>query len=224
MLTDKRFLPDQLPGSIEDFWNSGDVAAAQLLRTLARHGFDPAGKSCVEYGCGVGRVTMALARSFRHVDAYDISAGHLELARQRARELGLGNVRFHECAANILADLEPCDAYYSRIVLQHNPPPLITQLIRKALTALRPGGIAAFQVPSYISGYRFRLRDWLAAKHPLDMQMHCLPQPKIFELAAEQRCTLLEVREDGAAGARERIISNTFVVRKESAAGLPRDR
>jgi SAM-dependent methyltransferase len=223
VLTDKKFLPDSLAGSIDDFWSSGDTASAQLLRTLARHGFTPSGKTCVEYGCGVGRVTTALARSFARVDAYDISAAHLELAQQRARELGVDNVHFHECAANIRADLEPCDTFYSRIVFQHNPPPLITQLIRKALAALRAGGIAAFQVPSYMSGYRFRLREWLEADHPLDMQMHCLPQAKIFELVAEQRCALLEVTEDGAAGARDRIVSNTFVVRKGNAAA-PGDR
>jgi SAM-dependent methyltransferase len=221
VLTDKKFLPGNLAGSIEEFWSSGDTAAERVLGTLARHGFTPSGKTCVEYGCGVGRVTMALARSFARVDAYDISAGHLELARERARELGIGNVRLHECAANILADLEPCDAFHSRIVFQHNPPPVITQLIRKALAALRPGGFALFQVPSYMSGYRFRLREWLAADHPLAMQMHCLPQAKIFEVVAEERCVVLEVREDDAAGARDSIVSNTFVVRKESA-GAPR--
>ena len=217
VLTDSRFLPDNLPRSLDDFWGSGEVAAAQLLRTLARHGFTPAGKNCVEYGCGVGRVTNSLARSFARVDAYDISAAHLEIARQHAREQAVHNVHFHECAANILADLEPCDVYYSRIVLQHNPPPVITQLICKAFAALRPGGIAAFQVPTYMAGYRFRLRQWLADDHPLEMQMHCLPQAKIFEIAAEQHCMVLEVREDGSAGARDRIASNTFVVRKASA-------
>ena len=214
VLTDKRFLPDNLPEAIDDFWESGRLEAERAVRTLARHGFAFPGKTCVEYGCGVGRLTTALSRSFARVDAYDISAAHLDLARQRARELAVTNVRFHECSGNLLGEVEACDAFYTRLVLQHNPPPVIAELIRNALKALRPGGIAVFQVPSYISGYGFRLREWLEADHPLDMQMHCLPQYRIFALIAEQRCAVLEVREDGAAGARDRIVSNNFVVRK----------
>jgi SAM-dependent methyltransferase len=216
--TEKRFLPDNLPGAIEEFWDSGRNEAERVLRTLARHGFAFSGKTCVEYGCGVGRITTGLSRRFLRVDAYDISAAHLDLARKRARELGVGNVRFHECSANILGGLEACDVFYSRLVFQHNPPPVIAQLIRKALGALRPGGIAVFQVPSYRSGYSFKLREWLETDHPLDMQMHCLPQAKIFELIAELRCAVLEVREDGAAG--DMFISNTFVVRKLESARL----
>jgi len=214
VLTDKKFLPDNLPEAIDAFWESGRLEAERTLRTLARHGFTFSGKTCVEYGCGVGRITTGLSRRFLRLDAYDISATHLDLARERARELGVGNVRFHECSANMLGDLEPCDVFYSRIVFQHNPPPVIAELIRNALRALRPGGIAIFQVPSYISGYSFKLREWLAKDHPLDMQMHCLPQHRIFALIAEQRGAVLEVREDGAAGARDRIVSNNFVVRK----------
>src|SRR5438270_3157723 len=37
-----------------------------------------------------------LSRSFARVDAYDISAAHLDLARQRARELAVTNVRSEE--------------------------------------------------------------------------------------------------------------------------------
>jgi SAM-dependent methyltransferase len=214
VLTEKRFLPDSLPEAIHDFWESGRLEAERTLRTLARHGFAFSGKTCLEFGCGVGRITTGLSRRFARVDAYDISAAHLDLARHHAHELGVANVRFHECSANMLGGLEPCDVFYSRIVFQHNPPPVIAELIRNALRALRPGGIAIFQVPSYMSGYSFRLREWLDTDHPLDMQMHCLPQQRIFALIAEQRCAVLEVREDGAAGARDRIISNNFVVRK----------
>lgn len=214
VLTDDRFRPDKLPGAVDDFWNSGRVEAEQLLRSLTRHGFSCSGKTCVEYGCGVGRVTTRLSRAFVRVDAYDISAAHLEIARKRAQELDVGNICFHECSSDILGDLEPCDAFYSRLVFQHNPPPIIGELLRKGLGALRPGGIAVFQVPSYISGYSFSLREWLATDHPLDMQMHCLPQARIFELIAHSGCAVLEVREDSAVGVRRRMVSNTFTVRK----------
>src|SRR5207302_9840319 len=120
-------------------------------------------------------------------------------------------VRFHECSGNLLGEVEAYDAVYTRLVLQHNPPPVIAELIRNALRALRPGGIAIFQVPSYISGYSFKLREWLAKDHPLDMQMHCLPQHRIFALIAEHCGAALEVREDGGAGGPGRIGRYNFV-------------
>jgi SAM-dependent methyltransferase len=214
VLTEQRFLPDNLSQTLDDFWDSGRVEAELVVRLFQRHGLELSGKTCVEYGCGVGRVTTALSRSFARIEAYDISATHLAHAHKRARELGAGNIRFHECPAGSLPELERCDAFYSRVVFQHNPPPVIAGLIRIALEALRPGGIAVFQVPSYISGYHFSLRDWLEAQRLPDIQMHCLPQRKVFALIAELRCDLLEVREDDATGERSRMVSNTFVVRK----------
>ena len=215
VLTDNQFLPENLGNNVDNFWISGQAEADQVIRTLKRHGFSGLShKTCVEYGCGVGRVTTGLSRRFKRIDGYDISSSHLQLARQRASEIAASNAHFHEIRADVLPELMPCDAFYSRIVFQHNPPPVITELVRCALAALRPEGIAIFQVPSYISGYRFKLREWLAEDHALDMQMHCLPQSQVFGLIAAAGCAVLEVREDGSAGARDRIISNAFVVRK----------
>jgi SAM-dependent methyltransferase len=76
---------------------------------------------------------MVLAGKFKRVDGYDISPGHLERARQRAQETGIRNVALHECSSNMLASLEKCDFFYSRIVFQHKPPPVIVELIRTAV-------------------------------------------------------------------------------------------
>jgi hypothetical protein len=89
---------------------------------------------------------------------------------------------------------------------------VISNLIRSALQALRPGGIGIFQVPTYILGYRFNLAEWFVEEHALDMQMHCLPQRKIFEIIARANCIPLEIREDDATGAPEKFLSNTFIV------------
>ena len=57
------------------------------------------GQRVCEIGCGGGGLTIALGRGVGRegeVVGYDISAPLLELARQRAREVGAGNVRFVE--------------------------------------------------------------------------------------------------------------------------------
>jgi len=46
-------------------------------------------------------------------------------------------------------------------VLQHNPPPLIAMILARLLAGLAPGGVAYFQVPVWLPGYRFRVADLL---------------------------------------------------------------
>lgn len=213
VMTNEQFLPANLPGSIEHFWASGDIEADQVVAIMAAHGAAPAGQVCVEYGCGVGRVTGALARQFEHVHGIDISPGHLALARQRLDELGCRNFTLTLCPDTVVGALPPCDVYYSRIVLQHNPPPLIHALVQAALAALKPGGLAIFQVPTYAAGYSFDIAAWLAAEAPQDMEMHCLPQRYIFSAIAAAGCVPLEVREDDSTGD-GRYISNVFVVQR----------
>lgn len=85
VLTDQKFLPSNLEENLDTFFASGETEAARIEKILARNGLASLeSKCCVEYGCGVGRVTMGLARRFGEVHAYDISPPHLSLAEQRA--------------------------------------------------------------------------------------------------------------------------------------------
>jgi SAM-dependent methyltransferase len=214
VLTNKQYLPENIDDNMEGFWASGEVEAARFERMLTHHGgINLSSKTCLEYGCGVGRVTMGLAKRFAQIHAYDISPEHLNLAKKRATELGHSNCTFHLCPDNPLHPLELCDFFYSRIVFQHNPPPVIKQLIRNALQALKPEGIAIFQVPTYRVNYRYSIDEWIATNHPLDMQMHCIPQQIIFSIIIDENCTLLKMREDNSPGS-NLFISNIFIIRK----------
>jgi SAM-dependent methyltransferase len=236
VLTNPHFLPEKIDRSIDRFWSSGEAEVKGIERALARHGLpkDLSGLACVEYGCGVGRVSVPLARRFGKVHAYDISAAHLALAKARAAECGQSNVRFHQCKGSPRGVLEGCDFFYSRIVFQHNPPPIIRELILAALESLNPGGLAMFQVPTFIKNYRFAIKDWLEAAQTLDMEMHCLSQRAIFDTISEAKCRLVEVVEDTATGEPDKYASNVFFVRKPPArpatgrvpqgAAVPRER
>jgi len=216
VLTNEKYLPENLDVSLKEFWVSGENGASHLESILTRHGCDSlATKTCLEYGCGVGRITIPLSRRFARVHGYDISHAHLSLAQKHAEAESIDNVSFHLCSETLLEPLEKCDVFYSIIVFQHNPPPLISRLIRNALRALKPGGIAVFQVPTYRAGYRFKTVEWLNTDHPLKGQMHCLPQQHIFSIAAEESTEMLEVWED-YSGAPALMISNIFVIRKSA--------
>jgi 2-polyprenyl-3-methyl-5-hydroxy-6-metoxy-1,4-benzoquinol methylase len=206
------FLPDRLHESIDSFWASGQAEADMANQVLSQFGggqFEQ--KVCVEFGCGVGRLTVGLAKTYKVVHAYDISRTHLAHAKARAKELGAGNIEFHECSSDFRLAIEPCDFFYSVIVLQHNPPPVILALIRSALKALKPDGMAMFQVPTYIAGYNFNLLNWLSTNQTLLMEMHCVPQDAVMEIISGSGCRLLSVRQDGCSNATIGMVSNTFL-------------
>jgi SAM-dependent methyltransferase len=217
VLSGNNYLPQNIDQrAVESFRASGAREALIIKSILERHGHDPAhSQTCVEYGCGLGRVTIPLAKMFNKVEAYDISPTHLTSAKTYAVESDACNIEFHLRSVELAAKpLEECDFFYSRIVFQHNPPPIIRELIATSLKCLRTGGIAIFQVPTYASGYCFRVRDYLSKEQHLDMEMHCIPQSEVFSLIDEAQCHLLEVDEDNAIGRIGSWISNIFVVRR----------
>jgi len=217
VLTDERFGPERFTEHAEAFWASGDDEAKELIGVLRRHGVDErdlAGMDCLELGCGVGRASFPLAERFRRVEGWDISSTHLALARERKALVGRENVEFRPYSGPPRTQLGPCDVFYSKRVLQHNPPPIIRELVGAALTALKPGGTAFFQLPSHIPGYRFSLSEWLSWEAKTAMEMHCLPQEELFAVIAESGCRLLEVREESDPTAPIQFISNFFVVRR----------
>jgi SAM-dependent methyltransferase len=215
VLTSPSFLPDALQENEVAFWASGEKHADVLIRILARCGvLSIDSLTCIDFGCGVGRVTAPLANRFAAVHPYDISAPHLEIAKSRTRKANFHLLR------ELPVKLVPADVFYSSIVLQHNPPPIIAMLIKNALACLKPGGIAVFQVPTYEVGYSFSVRAYLQKidrSPPPGMEMHCLPQHHIFRFAAEACCRVIEVREDNSTGRRGRDISNVFIIQRPSA-------
>lgn len=87
VLTADAFMPDNLEKNVDAFWTSGSNEVATIQAMLKRHFFDSRGKTCVEFGCGVGRVSMPLSQELEKLHAFDISVRHLAIARERAGEL-----------------------------------------------------------------------------------------------------------------------------------------
>jgi len=207
VLSQKEFLPDNIDATRDTFHRSGAADLELVLATIRRAGRDSTEFSTVhEYGCGLGRITNHLAAAFEKVIGCDISAPHLNLAREHSAAIGVSNIEYREI-----------DLWFSLIVLQHNPPPVIFTILRHMLAALRPGGLAIFQVPTYAVGYRFKVREYLEkSKDTKSMEMHVLPQRAIFDLIRQSNCQLLEIIEDGWVGDGN-WLSNTFVVGRPAA-------
>ncbi len=178
VLASEQFLQSKINETKDIFYNSGQVNVIQLFKTLERNGLDYTNfKSCLEYGCGLGRVTRWLSPKFETVFGYDISKAHLESAEHYLKTQGIHNVTLHHIReVKDLENLPKVDLIYSVIVLQHNPPPIISLIIKEIVKALNPGGVAYFQVPTYRIGYSFCLEEYLNDEAiRRDMEMHILP-------------------------------------------------
>lgn len=212
VLSMDEYHPERFAANAVSFFDSGKQDWALILAVLERIGRPAASFArCLEFGCGVGRVTAQLAATFPQVVALDISRPHLLLAEQYMARLGYANVSFRQVTP---ADLHPSggyDLWFSRLVLQHNPPPVTLEILNRMFAGLAPGGVAIFHVPTYHDGYYFTISDYLADRLPPEnMHMHATPQKPILELAWRHGCVLLDVREELAPG----WIINIFVFQK----------
>lgn len=129
----------------DGFWRRGEDVVDVMLDSVGLS-IEPRDE-VVDIGCGVGRLTRALAGRAGHVYGIDVSSEMLELARQHNPELE--NVEWLHGDGSSLAPLPDAsvDGCFSHVVFQHIPDPEVTlDYIREMGRVLRPGGWALFQV------------------------------------------------------------------------------
>jgi phospholipid N-methyltransferase len=100
------------------------------------------------------------------------------------------------------------DAFYSCIVLQHNPPPMQMHLLQRILARIRPGGVFLFQTVTHHDAYAFNIQGYLGWQPELEYEMHVLPMRHIVRAIQSSGLELLDVILDTAGGGG--VVSNTF--------------
>jgi SAM-dependent methyltransferase len=214
VLTSPQYRRSRINSEIERaFYETGKLDVRAFLNACERNdvALNFAG-TVLDLGSGIGRLGVHLSEKFRKYIGVDVSGPHLAMARERMIELGRDNTELM-LLPEFLAGSDSFDTFVSLIALQHNPPPLIVELLHKILPRLNRGGIAFFQVPSVLFNYNFRLPEYLKTiKQTGDMEMHCLPQRQVFEILAAHNCQPVEVMFDGKAG--DLGLSYTFIARK----------
>jgi 2-polyprenyl-3-methyl-5-hydroxy-6-metoxy-1,4-benzoquinol methylase len=203
--------------NIDEFYETGKETLRQIENTLKRCGeWEKLNYlDCMEYGCGVGRVTIQLANLFKNVTGLDISTGHLELARRRIDAVGIKNIKLQRVhSLDEIEKLPKYDFIFTVIVLQHNPPPIIAIIIENFFKLLKNSGIVMFQVPVQMRGYSFSVSDYLENMNKYGMEMHMLQQNIILKIACENKCYPLDIHCDGWIGIQNDWISQTFVFKK----------
>jgi SAM-dependent methyltransferase len=139
---------------LEEFFATGEEEIRTVLEHVAGLGLAVrSGGRALDFGCGVGRLTRALAARFGECVGVDISATMVALAEQHTDG---GKCSF---VVNDRADLSRFPAgqfafVYSSIVLQHMSPEYMKCYLREFARVLEPGGIVVCQIPEWIKTRR----------------------------------------------------------------------
>ena len=200
---------------LDDFFAGGRALVARQLAEVATVCPDLRKDRALDFGCGVGRLSVGLAWSYREVVGVDISAGMISLARRP--HAAVPNLTF---VLNTRPDLQPFasdsfDLAYSLIALQHVPRPLIASYLREFVRVVRPGGLLLFQLPSREVAPRprnpwsvwpptvaVRLRRTFNRLIPVNpiIDVHCLPPEEVRALLLSAGATILAQWPDDSTG------------------------
>lgn len=197
VLTDEQFRAERMDDAAKRrFDKSGEHAAGLIELTAERTGLAVPTGTCVELGCGVGRITRHLAKRFERVIAVDISPGNLALCERYLATEGVTNVETRLIRdIDELTALPSVDFFYSMIVLQHNPPPIQHRVLEILLGKIAAGGQCLFQTVTDLPGYSFEAESYLSTPSPT-MEVHSLPMAVVQRLVRASGLTLDTVRMD----------------------------
>ena len=148
VLTDPKFRRDRLtPETEREFFASGEAIVTWMLDVIDA-GLVPqfAPMSTLEYGCGVGRLALPLARRPGSVTAVDRSSAMLALAKQEANRCGLAHIAF-QTPAELWASKRTFDLVVCYHVLQRQRRPAAIALLRQLFGLVGPAGVGVFQWP-----------------------------------------------------------------------------
>ncbi|MCG8449796.1 MAG: class I SAM-dependent methyltransferase [Pirellulales bacterium] len=201
VLTHDEYRKDRLDKT--EFYETGREQIATVFQTAERLKIElHHGRAC-DFGCGVGRLTNALATRFEEVVGVDVSSTMVETAVAHCQHENCRFVVNKRQDLQLFGDAE-FDFIYSDITIQHIPKPASENYIREFLRILRPGGLAVFLVPDgpdHPAGslsaridrfHREKFRPWLKrvrGKHPV--QLHSIPRQRVESLVSEQGGKLL---------------------------------
>lgn len=196
---------------LQEFMQTGVVEIDQVMSEVGRLGLKVSGGRALDFGCGPGRLTQALAAHFEEVDGVDISPSMIALA-ERLNQRG-EHSHYH---LNDTDDLrrfadQTFDLVYSAITLQHMEPVYARNYLKEFIRVLKPGGLLVFQLPGRKTGRLRHLKALVPAplwrtyrrlryhRHPA-ANMHGMPRDEVIGFCETNGVQVIEVQPNQEAG------------------------
>jgi SAM-dependent methyltransferase len=205
---------------VDEFFATGLDEIEEVTKYVESLGLELDHRNALDFGCGVGRLTQALADRFEVVWGVDIAASMIEQAKHFDRHPGTCHYILNERDDLQMFESASFGFIYSNIVLQHMEPRYQRSYMREFVRVLTRGGVLVFQLPSerieresgtwgglkqaikfiapapILSAYK-RIR-W--GRRAL-IKMWGMPRDEVTGLLLAEGATILDVRADRFAGA-----------------------
>jgi ubiquinone/menaquinone biosynthesis C-methylase UbiE len=190
----------------EEFFATGQNEVKVVLQCAAelRVSIDWSAPA-LDFGCGVGRLTQALAAHFPECWGVDIAPSMIKQAQEFAQQIP--QCRFLLNQQTTLAELQ--DNYfgfiYTSIVLQHMAEKYSRGYLAEFLRVLKPGGVLVFQLPDTLRAspvtklraklaFGSKMKSILRTNSGYAMEMHCLKESVARKLMEKSGGRVLDVR------------------------------
>jgi trans-aconitate methyltransferase len=188
----------------QDFLQTGEREISDVLNWLSVNGSQVIDKrNALDFGCGPGRLTLALSKEFSKVTGLDVSPSMLEEARRLTRNE-------HDKCEFLQSKPDSIDVIgerrfgfiYSNHVLQHIPTSTAKKIIQQLCGALEDNGLLVFRVPHRRRLTLGKIVDFLSPAVLQDfiyklrfgdrprMRMHAIPVKKVEKLISQCNCQL----------------------------------
>jgi SAM-dependent methyltransferase len=193
----------------EDFFATGVAEVAELMDYISTIAPHLSRERAIDFGCGVGRVTLPLSRDFVRVTGIDISPTMLGAARSYQEKYGdtSGACDFILNTGTTLDGFPDasCDLVYSSITLQHIPAPAALGYLAEFIRVLKPGAVAIFQLPARRRPSLKARAGWLfpqavRAKRFSGIEMHGVLRGNVLSALAMAGGEVVDVQRDSSAG------------------------
>jgi len=137
------FKADHIGANRESFFSSGRRDISIAIEAAERLYGGVGTSRALDFGSGVGRLVIPLAKRFTHVVGVDISPDMIHEAQKNCANAELSNTSFVLSDDALSAVSGSYDLVHSYIVLQHIPIARGLEITRRLLRLLKPGGVAA---------------------------------------------------------------------------------
>lgn len=140
VLTDEKFRKENLAGNRDEFFRTGEEHVARRIARIEQHFGSFSRGRALDFGCGVGRLTLPLARQFDEAIGIDISTAMLDEATANAAAQSIDNANFFLSDDDLSRATGAFDFVHTVIVLQHIPVKRGLRIIGQLLDRTAPGG------------------------------------------------------------------------------------
>ena len=214
--------------NLNEFFAYGRREINGIMRDIDALSVHLSYKKALDFGCGAGRLTQALAKYFDEVHGVDIAPSMIELAK-RYNCYG-AKCKYHLNIANNLK-LFPDNSFdfiYTSQVLQHMEPRYSKGYIREFLRILKSNGLLVFHIVSNVKlKQRHTLKQQIKRMLPtalLDlyysirygekarMEMYGIKKEDVIKFLNENEAKIVDIKEDNTSP--EKFPSFIYYVRR----------